>query len=167
MTKRRCLPVVITTLILMCTFLSGCSEIDHESKDIKDEGEDSEEVEYEAVNPLILIKKEKIEGTSSKQYIFYDPETNVMYSHVTDINHYGMIEMHNSDGTPRVYDGISDVQTLVFISKSKIEDAGISQYVYFDPETLVMYVHYTDINDKSLSEMHNSDGSLRTYTPKK
>lgn len=167
MTKRRCLLVVITTLILMCTILSGCSEIDHESKYIDDDDEITEEMELEPVSPLILIKKEKIEGTSSNQYIFYDPETNVMYSHVTDINHYGMIEMHNSDGTPRLYDGISDVQTLVFISKSKIEDAGMSQYVYFDPETLVMYVHYTDINDKSLSEMHNSDGSLRTYTPKK
>ena len=58
-------------------------------------------------------------------------------------------------------------QLLEFIAKEKIVDAGCTEYMYFDPETLVMYVHYTNINDKGLSEMHNSDGSLRTYNPKK
>ncbi len=167
MTKRKNWLLITIAFILMCMFLSGCSDIDHESKDIKDEEEteETEEIVYEDVSPLIMIKKEKIEGVSSKQYIFYDPETLVMYSHFTDMNHYGMLEMHNSDGTPRLYDGESDVKTLVFISKVKIEDAGCSEYVYFDPETLVMYVHYTGINDKGLSEMHNSDGTLRTYNP--
>lgn len=165
MTKRKDLLVVIITLIIMCITLAGCAEMDHESKDIKED--EKEEIVYEDVSPLILIKKEKIEGVSSKQYIFYDPETMIMYSHLTDINHYGMLEMHNSDGTPRLYDGKSDVKTLVFIGKFKIEDTGYKEYVYFDPETLVMYVHYTDMNDKDISEMHNSDGSLRTYEPKK
>lgn len=165
MTKRKDLLVVIITLILMCITLAGCAEMDHESKDIKED--EKEEIVYEDVSPLILIKKEKIEGVSSKQYIFYDPETMIMYSHLTDINHYGMLEMHNSDGTPRLYDGKSDVKPLVFIGKFKIEDTGYKEYVYFDPETLVMYVHYTDMNDKDISEMHNSDGSLRTYEPKK
>lgn len=160
MTKRTKWLVVIITLSLMCIALSGCAETDHESKDIKEE---KEEIVYEDVSPLILIKKEKIEGTGSKQYIFYDPKTFILYSHFTGINDCGMIEMHNSDGTPRLYDGKSDVKTLEFISKLKIEDAGVSEYVYFDPETLVMYVHYTGIDDRGVSEMHNSDGTLRTY----
>ncbi len=165
MAKRKNLLVVIITLILMCITLAGCAEMDHESKDIKDD--EKEKIVYEDVSPLILIKKEKVEDSSSTQYIFYDPETMIMYSHLTDVNHYGMLEMHNSDGTPRLYDGKSDVKTLVLINKLKIEETGFKEYVYFDPETLVMYVHYTDMNDKSISEMHNSDGTLRTYDPQK
>ncbi len=165
MTKRKNLLVVTITLILMSITLVGCAETDHESKDIKDD--EKEEIVYEEVSPLILIKKEKIEGSSSKQYIFYDPETLILYSHLTDINHYGMLEMHNSDGTPRLYDEKSDVKTLVLIAKLKIEETGYKEYVYYDPETLVMYVHYTDMSDKNIAEMHNSDGTLRTYNTKK
>lgn len=165
MQKRRNLLVVTITLILMSISLAGCAGEDHESKDIKED--EKEEIVYESVSPLILIKKEKIEGAGCKQYIYYDPETLVMYSHFTDVNDCGMHEMHNSDGTPRLYDEKVDVKPLEFIAKEKIVDAGCTEYMYFDPETLVMYVHYTNINDKGLSEMHNSDGSLRTYNPKK
>lgn len=160
------------SLVLLCLFiivfgLSGCSGMDHESKYIEDDKEE-ETIEYEDVAPLILIKKEKIEGSGGvKQYIFYDPETMVMYSHFSGVNDEGMSEMHNSDGTIRTYDGKSEVEILTFICKVSIEDAGMSEYLFFDPETKVMYVHYSSISDTGLSEMHNADGTLRTYNPNK
>lgn len=165
MPKRRNLLVVTITLILMSISLAGCAGTDHESKDIKED--EKEEIVYESVSPLIFLKKEKIEESGCSQSICYDPETLIMYSHFSGMDHHGMLEMHNSDGTPRLYDEKSEVKVLVFITKEKIENAGCTEYVFFDPETLVMYVHYTGINDKGLSEMHNSDGSLRTYSPKK
>lgn len=159
--------LVTLCLILIVFALSGCSGMDHESKYIEDEKEE-EQIEYEDVAPLILIKKEKIEGSGGiEQYIFYDPETMVMYTHYSSANKdEGMHEMHNADGTLRIYDGKSDVKILTFICKVTIEDASIDEYVFFDPETLVMFVHYTNIYDRGLSEMHNADGTLRTYNPK-
>lgn len=159
--------LIFLFLFLVVFTFTGCEDIDHESKYIKDEVEEEEKVVYEGVAPLIFIKEEKIEDVNVKQLIFYDPETLVMYSYFTRVSAEGLIEMHNSDGTPRLYDEKSEVEVLTFISKNSVENVNMTEYVFFDPETLVMYVYYSGISDKGLSEMHNSDGSLRTYNPNK
>lgn len=164
MTKRRDLLVVITTLIFMSILLTGCEDVDHESKDIKD---DVVVQEYEEVAPLILISKEKIKDAGITQYTYYDPETMVMFVHYTNCTDIGISELHNADGTYRLYDGDSEVKPLVLISKEKIKGAGSTQYTLYDPETRVMYVRYSNVNDQGISEMHNADGTLRTYSPKK
>jgi hypothetical protein len=163
MTKRRNLLVVIITLMFVCVFLTGCDDSDHESKDIEDE----EEIVYECVAPLILISKEKIEGSDIKQYTYYDPETMIMFVHYSNCNDKGISVMHNSDGTPRIYDGVSEVKPLILISKEDIVDTDTKQYTFYDPETLVMYVRYTNVSCCGISEMPNPDGNLRTYNPKK
>ena len=165
MTKRRNLLVVIITLIFVSIALTGCDDSDHESKDIKDEVK--EETVYEGVAPLILISKEKIEGSDLKQQTYYDPETMIMFVHYINCNDKGISVMHNADGTPRIYDGTSEVKPLILISKEKIKDAGSTQYTFYDPETLVMYVRYTNMNCYGISEMPSPDGNLRTYNPKK
>lgn len=163
MTKRKNWIVIILTIVVMSVFLTGCSESsNHESKDIKDEEVESE---TKLIEPMILIKKEKIKDAGVTQYIYYDPETMVMFTHFSGINDYGISEMHNSDGSLRTYDGKSDVEQLILITKVKIEDTSTTEQIYYDPETLVMYVHYTNVDHKGMSEMHNSDGTLRTYTP--
>lgn len=160
--------LIFLFLFLVVFTFTGCEDIDHESKYIKDEVEEEEKIVYEGVAPLILIKEEQIEEVNVKQLIFYDPETLVMYSYFTRVDAEGLIEMHNSDGTLRIYDEESDVKVLTYISQNPVENMNsMKEYVFFDPETLVMYVHYSWISDKGLSEMHNSDGSLRTYNPNK
>lgn len=163
MTKRRNLLVVIITLIFMSIALTGCDDSDHESKDIKDETE----VVYEGVAPLILISKENIKDAGIKQYTYYDPETMIMFVHYNNCNDKGISVMHNADGTPRIYDGVSEVKPLILISKEKIKDAGSTQYTFYDPETLVMYVRFTNVNCYGISEMPDTDGNFRTYNTKK
>lgn len=165
MTKRKNLLVVIITLMFISVLLSGCEGVDHESKDIKDDV--VEEVVYEEVAPLILISKEKIKDAGITQYTYYDPETKIMFTHYTDCSDPGISELHNADGTYRLYDGESEVKPLILISKEKIKDAGSTQYTFYDPETFVMYVRYSNVNCQGISEMHNADGTLRTYDPKK
>lgn len=114
------------------------------------------------VKPLVLIAKESIEDGDGTQYIYYDPVTMILYSYFS--NSKGPMEMHNADGTLRIYDGKSEVKPLVLISEEGIENVLSTQYTYYDPETLVMYVYFTNCND-SVSEMHDVDGTLRTYDP--
>lgn len=163
MTKRNRLLAIIIALVLACLSLTGCEDVDHESKDIEEE---TEVIEYEDFAPLILITKAKIEGPGWYQYIYYNPETMVMYTHFTDISDHGLSEMHNPDGSLRLYDGKSEVKPLVFISKVKLEGADSNQYTFYDPETFVVYVHFTDMRDYAISEMHAADGTYLTYTPK-
>lgn len=76
----------------LCISITGCGE----SKDIK--------VETPQIPGLVLIEKIKVEGTSLNQFILYDPETFIMYSYVEWIDGGGFVEMHNINGTPRIYD---------------------------------------------------------------
>ena len=88
-----------------------------------------------------------------------------MYTHFTDISDHGLSEMHNPDGSLRLYDGESEVKPLVFISKVKLEGVDSKQYTLYDPETMVVYVHFTDMRDYAISEMYAADGTYLTYTP--
>ena len=114
------------------------------------------------VKPLVLISKEEIEDSGVTQYIYDDPVTMILFSYFSNSN--GPIEMHNADGTPRIYDGKSEVKTLVLILEEGIENVWSTQYNFYDPETLVMYVYFSNCDD-SVSEMHDVDGTLRTYDP--
>lgn len=99
MTKWKNIFVIAICLIFLCISITGCGEsedYDHESKDIK--------VETPQIPGLVLIEKIKVEGTSLNQFILYDPETFIMYSYVEWIDGGGFVEMHNIDGTPRIYD---------------------------------------------------------------
>lgn len=99
-TRRRSLLVVIITLMILCSFITGCGnadDYDHESKEIQ-----VEEPEI-PIPGLILIESIFVEGTKLHQIILYDPETFVMYSYVEWYDGGGFLEMHNADGTPRIY----------------------------------------------------------------
>lgn len=175
MTERRNVFVVVIISIIMCMFLAGCSE-NHESKDISDDDEKVVETQEYEVSPLIEIVSGKIldmneESSGCTQYVFYDPETLIMYSHFSGMNDEGLIEMHEADGTPRTYKNSSDAKLLIMISREKILDTEgnstcYKQYTFYDPVTLVMYVHYTGMSDVGISELHNADGTLRTFNRK-
>lgn len=99
-TRRRSLLVVIITLMILCSFITGCgsgndNDYDHESKEMQ--------LEKTEIAGLILIESICVEGTKLHQLILYDPETFVMYSYVEWFDGGGFLEMHNADGTPRIY----------------------------------------------------------------
>lgn len=97
-TRRRSLLVVIITLMILCSFITGCgsgNDYDHESKEMQ--------VDKTEIPGLILIECISVEGTRLKQLILYDPETFIMYSYVEWFEGGGFLEMHNADGTPRIY----------------------------------------------------------------
>lgn len=115
MTKRRNLLVVIITLMLVCVFLTGCDGGDHDSAYIDDdsiendaEEKSSKQENLPSVEGLVLINVVKIDGGSGHrdlyQFIMYDPETYIMFSYVEWIDGGGIFEMHNPDGSPRLYD---------------------------------------------------------------
>lgn len=98
MIKRRNIFIIAICLIFLCICITGCGkrdDYDHESKDIK--------VEAPQIPGLVLIEKTKVEETALTQFILYDPETFIMYSYVEWIDGGGFVEMHNTDGTPRIY----------------------------------------------------------------
>ena len=108
MTKRRNLLVVIITLMFMCMSLTGCTGVDHESAYIEDEAEKKPEIKGEKVKGLVCIETIKIDmGEGYKemsQTILYDPETHVMFSSFYWGGDLCVNEMHNSDGTLRLYE---------------------------------------------------------------
>lgn len=112
MTKRRNLLVMIITLMFVCVFLAGCDGGDHDSAYIDDdsvkETQEVPEVKGEKVKGLVCI--ETIEINMGKGYkdmsqtILYDPETYIMFSAFYWGGDLSVTEMHNPDGTPRLYD---------------------------------------------------------------
>ena len=113
MAKRRNLLVVIITLMFVCMFLTGCDGGDHDSAYIDDEAVEEEtkkepELKGEKVKGLVYIETIKIDmGAGYKdmsQIILYDPETYVMFSAFYWGGDLSINEMHNSDGTLRLYD---------------------------------------------------------------
>lgn len=113
MTKRRNLLVVIITLMFICMFLTGCDGGDHESAyiediDVKEETEKKPEIKGEKVKGLVRIETIEIDmGDGYKnmsQTILYDPETHVMFSAFYWGGDFRINEMHNSDGTLRLYE---------------------------------------------------------------
>lgn len=113
MTKRRNLLVVIITLISVCMFLTGCGGEAHDSAyidndDSAEETEKEPELKGEKVKGLICIENIEIDmGSGYKsmdQFVLYDPETHVMFSAFWWSNEFAITEMHNPDGTLRLYD---------------------------------------------------------------
>lgn len=101
MTKRKKMLVIIIALCLMCGLFTACAvaeETDHESVDIHEEV-------IQKVKPLVFLEKYEIKtnGRLFYQLIFYDPETLIMYSYVEWIDGGGFVEMHEPDGSPRLY----------------------------------------------------------------
>lgn len=107
MTKRKKWLAVIIALCTILLFMSGCAveeNEDHESSDM-DVDEEIQEETYE-VPPLVFLERHELEADSNRtffQIIFYDPETLIMYTYVEWIDGGGFVEMHNKDGSPRLY----------------------------------------------------------------
>lgn len=118
MKKRKNPVVIIISIVLMSMFLTGCDGGDHESAYIEDENtqeesstssksEESEGRTPPEIEGLKLIREVEVELNGHRdlyQFILYDPETNIMFSYVEWIDGGGVFEMHNPDGSPRLYD---------------------------------------------------------------
>lgn len=117
MIKRNCWLAIIIALCTICLLMTGCAGPDdgnHESRDIVEdettgEGEkttNEQSGDVPNVPGLIFVEKHEIETNSNRtffQFIFYDPETLILYSYVEWIDGGGFLEMHNDDGSPRLY----------------------------------------------------------------
>lgn len=57
------------------------------------------------------------------------------------------------------------VRPLVFLGKFKIEGIGCSQYIFYDPDNLVMYSYFSNTNDRGPEPMVNPDGTYKIYDP--
>lgn len=104
MAKRRRILVMIITLVLVCVCLAGCDGGDHESAYIDDVREEEERPSVKGLVPIEEIEIELESHRELHQFILYDPETYIMFSYVEWIDGGGILEMHNPDGTPRLYD---------------------------------------------------------------
>jgi len=111
MTKRRNLLVVIITLMFVTVFLTGCDGEEHDSVYIDDdiiENDSDENENLPSVESLVVINVNKIDtgkwNQDIYQIIMYDPETYIMFSYVEWADGGGVFEMHNPDGSPRLYD---------------------------------------------------------------
>ena len=52
---------------------------------------------------FVLVSKNSFENSFIDYYIFYDPDTMVMYSYMTGNRAGGMTRLDNPDGTPKLY----------------------------------------------------------------
>jgi len=52
---------------------------------------------------FVLVSKNSFENSFIDYYIFYDPDTLVMYSYMTGNRAGGMTRLDNPDGTPKLY----------------------------------------------------------------
>lgn len=57
------------------------------------------------------------------------------------------------------------VRPFTFLGKFKIQEAGITQYIFYDPDNLVMYSYFSGTNDRGLEPMVNPDGTYKIYDP--
>ena len=93
MNKRKILAIII--VLTMCLALSACTC----------EENTTEEQKKPAPAALIEIACYQLETTYEwiYQYIFYDPETMVMYSYLEDGDGAAITPLYNADGTLRIY----------------------------------------------------------------
>lgn len=57
------------------------------------------------------------------------------------------------------------VHPFVFLGKFEIEGVDSKQYIFYDPDNLVMYSWFTDTNDRGPEPMVNPDGTYKIYDP--
>lgn len=84
--------IIIASLTLCLTF-SGC-EISTNEETVVDEPN---------IGKFILLHHKDL-SNGLDQYIFYDPQTMVMYTFCSQYNYAGgLTVMYNADGTPKLY----------------------------------------------------------------
>ena len=93
MNKRKILAIII--VLIMCLALSACTC----------EENTTEEPKKPVPAAFIEITAYRLETTYEMiyQYIFYDPETMVMYSYIEQSDGAAITPMYNADGTLRIY----------------------------------------------------------------
>lgn len=117
------------------------------------------------LSSLLLVYSDSIPNSRYKQFIMYDPETLVMYLFSFDYisGDSAVTVMYNSDGSLRTYDSSSNISCLAILSSKKIQDSRYSQFIMYDPETLVIYLCCWDhiSGSSALTVLYNADGSLK------
>ena len=100
MATRRILAIIIALVLLLggIVCLAGCSSSSEE--------EEKEEIEYPERETLLVVKShdfDYVDGSLIHQYIYYDPDTLVMYVMISHNNGISMSVLYNADGTPKLY----------------------------------------------------------------
>lgn len=54
---------------------------------------------------------------------------------------------------------------LIFLGKFKIEGTRFDQYIFYDPDNLVMYSYFDAWEDQGPQPMVNQDGTYKIYDP--
>lgn len=92
---------------------------------------------------------------SSRNWVYVDSETNVMYWYVGHGYGGGLTIMLEPDGSPKLYDEATSIYDVTFINSNN--------WVYVDSETNVMYWYVGHGYGGGLSIMLEADGSPKLY----
>lgn len=58
-----------------------------------------------------------------------------------------------------------DFGTFIVLSKTTIEDSDITQYILYDPESMIMWTFMDGYKCGGPAILYNADGSMRIYEP--
>lgn len=131
--------VLIASLLFFCIILCSCSAQRNTNQE--------EHKTYDLMYDLTEI--------SSRNWVYVDPENNVMYWYVGHGYGGGLTTMLNKDATPKLYDEANSMYDVTFISSSN--------WVYVDSETNVMYWYVGHSYGGGLTIMLEPDGSPKLY----
>ena len=129
--------VLITSLLIICLLMCSCSA---ERTPIP------EEKKFDTMYDLTEL--------SSRNWVYVDPENNVMYCYIGHGYGGGLTAMLNKDATPKLYNENSMYDVTEISNRN---------WVYVDSETKVMYWYVGHGYGGGLTIMLELDGSPKLY----
>lgn len=129
--------VLITSLLIICLLMCSCSA---ERTPIP------EEKKFDTMYDLTEL--------SSRNWVYVDPENNVMYCYIGHGYGGGLTAMLNKDATPKLYNENSMYDVTEISNRN---------WVYVDSETKVMYWYVGHGYGGGLTIMLEPDGSPKLY----
>lgn len=130
---------LLASLLIVCLLMCACSA---ERTPIPEE-----QKQFDTMYELTEL--------SSSNWVYVDPENDVMYCYIGHGYGGGLTAMLNKDATPKLYDEASSMYDVTFIDSRN--------WVYVDSETNVMYWYVGHGYGGGLTIMLEPDGSPKLY----
>ncbi|MCR5185752.1 MAG: hypothetical protein K6D97_01370 [Clostridia bacterium] len=152
--------------IIMCFILCSCggpaAQEESVTKKETPKTEDGMVPEF-----FVLLRKAEMSDDGMTQFIFYDPDTGVMWTMLRNGNSCGFTPLMNPDKTLRVYNPETDSlpQFFVLLRKAEMSDDGMTQFIFYDPDTGVMWTMLRNGNSCGFTPLVNPDLTLKVYAP--
>ena len=152
--------------IIMCFILCSCggpaAQEESVTKKETPKTEDGMVPEF-----FVLLRKAEIPYDVMTQFIFYDPDTGVMWTMLRNGHSCGFTPLMNPDKTLRVYNPETDSlpQFFVLLRKAEISYDSMTQFIFYDPDTGVMWTMLRNGNSCGFTPLVNPDLTLKVYAP--